>query len=247
MPAVCRFDGLCQSLWQKYSGTSIADFFSRPTTQSNYQEGGTQMLYRTSPTTPVFGLRREIDRLFEDTFGRGDGGAMSWTPAADVQETQNELRLDVELPGLNPEEVEITTDNGVLTIRGEKKFERKEGDDSRYHVVERSYGSFLRSFQLPQGLDESRIEASCNNGILSVHIPKSALPQPKKIQIKSSSTGEVGEGNQRQMTSGGSQQRRTTSTVNGGTQPQQQNQMAASGAQGSSQKGSRTSKSEPNS
>src|SRR5688500_20316686 len=123
------------------------------------------MLYRTSPTAPVFGLRREIDRLFEDTFGlgRGDGSTM-WTPAVDVQENQNELRLDVELPGLNPEEVEITADNGVLTIRGEKQIERKEGDDSRYHVVERSYGSFTTSCQLPQRLDESRIGASCNNG-----------------------------------------------------------------------------------
>jgi HSP20 family protein len=205
------------------------------------------MLYRTSPTAPVFGLRREIDRLFEDTFGRGDAGGSSWTPAVDVQETQNELRLDLELPGLNPDEVEITAENGVLTIRGEKKFERKEGEDSRYHVVERSYGSFLRSFQLPQGLDESRIEATCNNGILSVHIPKSALPQPKKIQIKSGSTGEVGAGSQRQMSSEGTQQKRTSSTGNGGSQSQQQNQMAASGAQGSSQKRGGSSKSEPNS
>jgi HSP20 family protein len=146
------------------------------------------MLYRTSPTAPVFGLRREIDRLFEDTFGRGEGGT-GWTPAVDIRENQNQLQLDVELPGLDPEEVEITAENGVLTIRGEKQIERKEGDDSRYHVVERSYGSFLRSFQLPQGLDESRIEATFNNGILSVHIPKSALPQPKKIQIKSGQTG----------------------------------------------------------
>ena len=205
------------------------------------------MLYRTSPTTPVFGLRREIDRLFEDTFGRGESGS-SWTPAVDVQENQNELRLDVELPGLNPNDVEITADNGVLTIRGEKQFERKEGDESRYHVVERSYGSFLRSFQLPQGLDESRIEASCDNGILSIHIPKSALPQPKKIQIKSGSTGEVGAGSQRQMSSTGTQQKRPSSVGTGsGMQQQSQNQMAASGAQGSSSKGSRGSKNEPNS
>ncbi len=165
-----------------------------------------------------------------------------------MQENQNELRLDLELPGLNPDEVEITTDNGVLTVRGEKKFERKEGDDSRYHVVERSYGSFLRSFQLPQGLDESRIEATCNNGILSVHVPKSALPQPKKIQIKSGATGEVGAGNQRPMSSGGAQQKRPSSVGTGsGTQQQSQNQMAASGAQGSSTRGGRGSKSEPNS
>jgi HSP20 family protein len=205
------------------------------------------MLYRTSPTAPVFGLRREIDRLFEDTFGRGDGGT-SWTPAVDVQENQNELRLDVELPGLNPDDVEITAENGVLTIRSEKQFERKEGDDSRYHVVERSYGSFVRSFQLPQGLDDSRIEATCNNGILSIHIPKSALPQPKKIQIKSGTTGEVGAGSQRQMTSGGTQQKRPSTVGTGsGTQQQSQNQMAASGAQGSSSKGGRSSKTEPNS
>jgi HSP20 family protein len=201
------------------------------------------MLYRTTPTAPVFGLRREIDRLFEDTFGRGDGGT-AWTPAVDIQENQNELRLDVELPGLNPDEVEITAENGVLTIRGEKQFERKEGDESRYHVVERAYGNFIRSFQLPQGLDEDRIEATYNNGILSVHIPKSALPQPKKIQIKTGSTGEIG--SQRQMTSGGTQQKRTVGTGSG---TQQQTPMAAGGSQGTSSRGgaSRSSKNEPNS
>ena len=129
------------------------------------------MLYRTSSTAPVFGLRREIDRLFEDTFGRGDGGT-SWTPAVDIRESQNELQLDVELPGLNPDDVEITA----------------------------------------------------NNGILSVHIPKSALPQPKKIQIKAGqpSTGQRQVGNAGTQPSG---QRR----VNTGDQTtQQQTPMAAS-------------------
>ena len=142
------------------------------------------MVYRNSLSAPVFGLRREIDRLFEDTFGRGD--AMStWSPAVDVKESDKELRLEVEVPGIKPEEVELTAENGVLMIRGEKKtMERKEGDEeSRYHLVERSYGSFIRSFQLPKGLDESKIEASYENGILSIHIPKAALPQPRKIQI----------------------------------------------------------------
>lgn len=141
------------------------------------------MLYRTSLSAPVFGLRREIDRLFEDTFGRGDG-TTTWSPAVDVRESDKELRLEVEIPGMNPDDVELTAENGVLTIRGEKRGERKEGDEeSRYHLVERSYGSFMRSFQLPQGLDESKIEADYNNGILSVHIPKAALPQPRRIQI----------------------------------------------------------------
>jgi HSP20 family protein len=165
------------------------------------------MLYRTSLNAPVFGLRREIDRLFEDTFGRDNMSA--WTPAVDIRETQNELRLDLELPGINPDDVEITTDNGVLTVRGEKHSERKEGEDeSRYHIVERSYGSFTRSFQLPQGLDDSRIEATCDNGILSIHIPKAALPQPKKIQIKAGSkeqnkvSGTGTQSGQRQMGTG---------------------------------------------
>ena len=141
------------------------------------------MIYRTSLSAPVFGLRREIDRLFEDTFGRGDGVA-AWSPAVDVKESEKEMRLEIELPGIKPEEVELTAENGVLTIRGEKRSERKEGEDeSRYHLVERSYGSFMRSFQLPQGLDESKIEADYNHGILTVHIPKAALPQPRKIQI----------------------------------------------------------------
>lgn len=182
------------------------------------------MLYKNSLNAPVFGLRREIDRLFEDTFGRGEGGT-TFTPAVDIRENQNELSLDVELPGLNPSDVEITADNGVLTIRGEKHTERKEGDDSRYHIVERSYGSFLRSFQLPQGLDESKIEANYNNGILSIHIPKSALAQPKKIQIKS---GEVPSGNRPIEAVGTSTVGRRSTT--GDTTNQQQQPMAASGS-----------------
>lgn len=200
------------------------------------------MLYRTSTNPPVFGLRREIDRLFEDTFGRDAGSA--WTPAVDIRENQNELRLDVELPGIKPDEVEITADNGVLTIRGEKQTERKEEDDLRYHIVERVYGSFTRSFQLPPGMDESRIEATFDNGILSIHIPKTALPQPKKIEIRSGSTAQVGAGSQRQMSSGGTQQKRTSS--GGSESGTSQTPMAAGGAQGSSAKGGR-SKSEPNS
>ena len=154
------------------------------------------MIYRTSVSTPVFGLRREIDRLFEDTFGRGDG-LSAWSPAVEVRETDNELRFDAELPGMKPEDVEITAENGVLTIRGEKQSEMKEGDDkTRYHVVERTYGSFSRSFQLPKGLDESKIEADYEDGILMIRIPKTALPQPRKISIgKSGSSRQVKAGN----------------------------------------------------
>ena len=139
------------------------------------------MLYRMATTSsPIFGLRREIDRLFEDTFAR-DGN--SFTPAVDIKENDNEIRLDLALPGLKPEDVEITAETGVLTVRGEKHAERKEGDESRYQIIERSYGTFMRMFQLPQGIDADQIKAEFNNGVLSLHIPRAALPQPKRIEI----------------------------------------------------------------
>ena len=154
------------------------------------------MLYSLTTSSPIFGLRREIDRLFEDTFAR-DGNA--FTPAVDIKENDAEIRVELELPGLKPEEVEITAENGVLTIRGEKRSERKEGQDDRYHVIERTYGSFMRTFQLPQGIDEDQINADFENGVLSLRIPKAALPQPKRIQMgatdQQKQQAQVGTGN----------------------------------------------------
>lgn len=153
------------------------------------------MLYSLTTSSPIFGLRREIDRLFEDTFTR-DGN--NWTPAVDIKESDSDIRIDLELPGMKPEEVEITAENGLLTIRGEKRSERKEGDEGRYHVVERSYGAFMRTFTLPQGVDENHIQAEFKDGVLSIRIPKPALPQPKRIQIGGSQEKQpasVGTGN----------------------------------------------------
>ena len=137
---------------------------------------------RSFGLAPMFGLRREIDRLFDDTFfGRGTGA--SWNPAVDIREMPKELRLDVELPGLTEDDIEIEVENGTLTIRGEKSAERKEGEEGRFHLVERTYGSFQRSFQLPQGVDEKQIQADFDKGVLHISIPKAALPQPRRIQI----------------------------------------------------------------
>lgn len=138
------------------------------------------MLYRMTTSSPIFGLRREIDRLFDDTFAR-DGN--TFTPAVDIKENENEIRLELELAGMKPEDVEIIAENGVLTVRGEKRSERKEGDETRYQVIERTYGTFMRTFQLPQGVDEDQIKADFDNGVLTLHIPKAALPQPKRIEI----------------------------------------------------------------
>lgn len=148
-------------------------------------------MFRTPSITPVFGLRREIDRLFDDMYGSVAGRA-GWIPAVDVREDDKELTILAELPGLKQDDVEVTCDNGVLTIRGEKSEERKEGDERHYHLVERTYGSFTRSFQLPQAVDESKIEGSFDNGVLTVRIPKTALPQPKRIQINPGTTASTG-------------------------------------------------------
>jgi HSP20 family protein len=142
------------------------------------------MLYANSVTAPVFGLRREIDRLFENTFARGEVGRTEWSPAVDIRETAQELTFEVELPGIRLEDVEVTAENGILTIHGQRTEERAEGDEGRFHLAERTYGSFMRRFQLPQGVDTAKIEADVELGMLQVHIPKGALPQPKTIQIK---------------------------------------------------------------
>jgi HSP20 family protein len=151
------------------------------------------MVHRSSLTGPVFGLRREIDRLFEDAFG-GESSRRGWAPAVDVREDTKEIALEVELPGIKPGDVEVTAENGVLTIRGEKQTASTENTEGRYHVVERTFGTFTRSFQLPNGLDEQKIEADFADGLLTVRIPKAAIAQPRRIQIRNTGSQQVIQG-----------------------------------------------------
>ena len=150
------------------------------------------MAYRTQ-LTPAFGLRREIDRLFEDAFGSGEGTRRAFGPPVDVHEDQQALTFEFELPGMSPEQVDVSFENGLLTVRGEKRATREAKEGARYHHTERSFGTFTRSFQLPQTVDESQIEASFDHGVLSVRVPKAQRPQPKKIEIRqgSASNGRV--------------------------------------------------------
>src|SRR3954468_5601125 len=149
--------------------------------------GGT----RTSQPVSLFGpLHREIDRLFDD-FTRGGLGVMATPaqtnllPSIDVTETEKQIEITAELPGLERKDVEISVDDDVLTIRGEKKVEAKEEDKSKnYHVTERSYGVFFRAIQLPAGVDPASIQATMSNGVLKVTIPKPAKSEPKKIEVK---------------------------------------------------------------
>jgi HSP20 family protein len=99
----------------------------------------------------------------------------------DIRETDHELIFTVELPGIAPEGVEVTAQDHILVIRGERV--EQEEEEGRYHLVERNVGAFMRHFHLPQGVDTNKIDANFDQGVLCVRIPKAALPQPTKIRI----------------------------------------------------------------
>ncbi|HET8771666.1 MAG TPA: Hsp20/alpha crystallin family protein [Gemmatimonadaceae bacterium] len=141
------------------------------------------MVYRTTALTPLFSLRREMDRLFDDTFGRAATNSTSWTPAVDVREEKDAFVFQLELPGVSPEAVEVTADGGVLSVSGEKKSEEQR-DEDRWHIVERVSGSFRRTFQLPQNVTEEKIDATFEDGVLTVRVPKAEQPKPKKIEVR---------------------------------------------------------------
>lgn len=128
-------------------------------------------------------VRREMDRLW-DSFLEGGlrkrGEEGEWLPSLDVAETKNELVVKAEVPGMDPKDIDISLSDGVLTIKGEKRQE-KEAD---YHVVERSYGSFMRSVQLPKEVQSDKISASYKNGILRITLPKSEEAKKKEVKIK---------------------------------------------------------------
>ncbi len=138
--------------------------------------------------TDVFNMQREINRMFDSFFRGGtldDGslGTSLWAPATDIAEHDDEYQVKVELPGVGKDDVKITMQDNILTIRGEKKQE-KESKNSSYHRVERSYGSFQRSFTLPTRVKQDKIEAAYNDGILTITLPKAEETKPKQIEVK---------------------------------------------------------------
>ena len=148
------------------------------------------MLYTPPMTTPTLGLQRELYRLFEGAVTQGKADQTEWTPLVDIRETDAELNFAVEIPGSDAGDVDVTTDNGVLTIRGERSETWK--DEGRYHLVERGYVSVTRRFQLPEGVEIEKIQADVENGLLQVRIPKSAMPQPRTIEVKTIANGKHG-------------------------------------------------------
>ncbi len=152
--------------------------------------GGPQMQARTQAPANVFSsLHREIDRLFEDltrsTLGEFGQAQVNLVPSIDVAETDKEIVITAEMPGLERKDIDISLDDDVLTIRGEKKVETKQDDkDKNYHVAERAYGVFFRAIQLPPGVNPASIKATMSNGVLKVTIPRPAKSEPKKIEVK---------------------------------------------------------------
>lgn len=132
---------------------------------------------------------RGLERFFNDEIlparwvsGNEGLGESRWIPAIDVRETEDSFEFTAELPGLTKDQVEITIEDKVLTLSGERKFEENE-ESNGYHRIERAYGSFSRSFTLPNEVDQDKVKAVFENGLLSVSIPKAEQVKPRKIQI----------------------------------------------------------------
>jgi len=106
-----------------------------------------------------------------------------WSPLVDITEDEKEYLIKAELPEMRKEDVRLTVENDVLAISGERKFEKEERN-KKYHRIERAYGSFVRSFSLPEDADESKVTADFKEGVLQVHLPKSVKSKPKTIEIK---------------------------------------------------------------
>ena len=139
-------------------------------------------LVRWSPVSQLAGmevdrLNRMFNELYQDSFARG------WTPAVDIYETEaREVVIKAELPEMKREDISVTFENGVLTLKGERKFEQ-ETNKENYHRVERRHGTFSRSFTLPNTVDASRISAAYKDGILTIRLPQREEAKPKQIDV----------------------------------------------------------------
>lgn len=123
-------------------------------------------------------------RLFQDSVSRlfSEPASRPWSPSVDIFETENELVLKADLPEVDPNNVEIRLENGTLLLKGERKFEEQKNGKG-YHRIERSYGSFVRAFSLPDTVDGEKVRADYKSGVLTVTLPKKEIAKPKSIKI----------------------------------------------------------------
>jgi HSP20 family protein len=147
-----------------------------------------QALTRWEPFREMEDFQNRLSTLFgrplrrPDGHGREDITLADWMPLADITEDEKEYLIKAELPELRKEDVKVTVENGVLIISGERKFEQEE-KKKKHHRVERGYGTFVRSFTLPDDSDANRVKAEFKNGLLTVHLPKSERAKPKQIEV----------------------------------------------------------------
>ncbi len=146
---------------------------------------------RWDPFRSMNTLQEQVNRLFEDRFAHSHSGQAelaSWAPAVDIYETENELVVKADLPEMQEKDIDVRVENHTLTIRGERKFSNEVQEDN-YLRVERAYGTFTRTFSLPNTVNTEAIKAEYRNGVLSVRMPKREETKPKQIQIRVSENG----------------------------------------------------------
>jgi HSP20 family protein len=168
-------------------------------------------LTRYEPVGELDILQNRLSNLFgrgpgRRGSGREDLALADWAPLADITEDDKEYTIKTELPDVRKEDVKVTVENGVLTIAGERKFEKEE-KNKRYHRIERAYGTFVRSFTLPDDADSNNVKAEFKDGVLAVRVPKSESAKPKQIEV--------------QVASGQQEQKAGSEQQNRGAAPQQ--------------------------
>lgn len=139
---------------------------------------------RWEPFRGIVNFQDQLNRLFEDSLRNqgSDSPMTAWAPAVDIYETENELVLKADLPDVNEKDIDVRIENNTLTVRGERKFEQKVTQDN-FLRVERAYGSFSRSFTLPNTVNTETIKAEYKNGVLTVEMPKRAESKPKQVKV----------------------------------------------------------------
>lgn len=138
---------------------------------------------------PFTSLEDRVNRLFDPSFTRTtESDLATWAPAVDIFETEHELVVKADLPDVPEKDIDVRVENNTLSIRGERKFEKNINEEN-YLRVERAYGSFTRSFSLPNTVSPDAIRAEYNNGVLTVHLPKREESKPKQIKIGVATNG----------------------------------------------------------
>lgn len=151
-------------------------------------------IVRYAPFRDLRGLQDEVNRLFSSSLSRSfDDETMAhgaWSPSVDIYENKDQIVLEAELPGMKREDFDLTIENNVLTLRGERQFEKSSEQDN-YHRVERSYGTFTRSFTLPQTISPENVKAEYKNGVLRIALHKREEVKARRIEIagESAETG----------------------------------------------------------